>query len=161
MAKNDAMDFLRDRITVLSIKGDTVTRSEPSDELLRAVVAHSGPGAARPEFRHGANRRDRRGPSRQRGVSSVDATILSADVLTPTQEAELDTVPGREIDPDVLVLYPQAEEDPAAPCRLYVVCVPMVNDAVFVGITATPAPTQAPTADELKQVARSVVANAA
>jgi len=36
-------------------------------------------------------------------------------------------------------------------------CVPVPDDAAFVGIIAAPAPSQAPTIDELKRAAHAVI----
>jgi hypothetical protein len=83
--------------------------------------------------------------------------ILAMKRLTSAEEAEAMSMPYRELDPDAIVHYPDVEEDRAAPCRSYVVCVPIPDDAAFVGIIAAPAPSQAPTIDELKRAAHAVI----
>lgn len=76
--------------------------------------------------------------------------IRADRILTAADEARLSETGGFEIYPQVLALGTEALfDDPALPCRIYVVAVP-VRDCVFVGVITDPAPAPTLHAAELQ-----------
>ncbi|MFN8629826.1 MAG: hypothetical protein U0838_05725 [Chloroflexota bacterium] len=94
-----------------------------------------------------------RAPGREPDGSSLQ----SAFVLGPDDERWVLDVPHRELGESAIAHLP--EDDPAAPCRSYVVAVDLPRESVLVAVLAEPAPTPAPTLAELERVALAVVLN--
>jgi hypothetical protein len=88
--------------------------------------------------------------------------ILAAEKLTIDDVLLLQhTYPHRDAIDGVTIFLPDWEEDPSLLFRLYVVTLDLGGTAAHVGVTAAPAPHQAPTINELTIAAAAALATKA
>lgn len=139
-----------------SVDGRGVDLVEVCVEPGGSVIESASYGSARDMLTYLEGRTD---AARQVASEAAPAAveIQAAKVLTPADERLAMTLSYREL--AELVIVHEPEDDPAAPCRSYVVGVPVSDDLLFVGVIAAPAPAPVPALGDLRRVAIAAVIN--